>query len=100
VIAGIFFIAQYLQLVVGLSPLQAGLWTAPSSGEFIAGSILAPVVARRVRPAFVMAGGLALSAIGFGMLTQVSWPTESRLSRRSVDCSCLGGFAAAHAAPR
>ena len=32
VIAGIFlFIAQYLQLVLGLSPLVAGLWTLPSA---------------------------------------------------------------------
>ena len=29
------------------------------------------VLERRVRPAFVMAGGLTLSAAGFGMLTQV-----------------------------
>jgi MFS transporter, DHA2 family, multidrug resistance protein len=72
VIAGIFFfIAQYLQLVLGLSPLVAGLWTLPSAGGLVAGSMLAPLVARRVRPAFVMAGGLALSAVGFGMLTQV-----------------------------
>jgi DHA2 family multidrug resistance protein-like MFS transporter len=72
VIAGIFlFIAQYLQLVLGLSPLTAGLWTVPSAGGLIAGSMLAPLVVRRVRPAFVMAGGLALSAVGFGMLTLV-----------------------------
>jgi DHA2 family multidrug resistance protein-like MFS transporter len=72
VIAGIFFfIAQYLQLVLGLSPLVAGLWTVPSAGGLIAGSMLAPLVVRRIRPAFVMAGGLALSAVGFGMLTQV-----------------------------
>ena len=58
VIAGIFFfIAQYLQLVLGLSPLEAGLWTLPSAGRLIAGSLLAPLVARRVRPAFVMAAG-------------------------------------------
>jgi DHA2 family multidrug resistance protein-like MFS transporter len=72
VIAGIFFfIAQYLQLVLGLSPLVAGLWTLPSAGGLVAGSMLAPLVARRVHPAFVMAGGLALSAVGFGTLTQV-----------------------------
>jgi DHA2 family multidrug resistance protein-like MFS transporter len=73
VIAGIFlFLAQYLQLVLGLSPLQAGLWTVPSAGGLIAGSMLAPLIVRRVRPAFVMAGGLALSAVGFGMLIQVN----------------------------
>jgi MFS transporter, DHA2 family, multidrug resistance protein len=73
VIAGIFlFIAQYLQLALRLSPLVAGLWTVPSAGGLIAGSMLAPVLVRRVRPAFVMAGGLALSAVGFGMLAQVN----------------------------
>jgi DHA2 family multidrug resistance protein-like MFS transporter len=72
VIAGVFlFIAQYLQLVLGLSPLVAGLWTLPSAGGLIAGSMLAPLVARRIRPAFVMAAGLALSAVGFGMVAQV-----------------------------
>jgi DHA2 family multidrug resistance protein-like MFS transporter len=69
---GIFlFIAQYLQLVLGLSPLEAGLWTVPSAGGFIAGSMLAPAIVRRVRPAFVVAGGLALAAIGLSLLTQV-----------------------------
>jgi DHA2 family multidrug resistance protein-like MFS transporter len=65
------FIAQYLQLVLGLSPLRAGLWTLPSSGGLVVGSMLAPVVVRRVRPAFVIGAGLVLEAIGFGTLTQV-----------------------------
>jgi DHA2 family multidrug resistance protein-like MFS transporter len=72
VIAGtFFFVAQYLQLVLRLSLLEAGLWTLPSAGGLVAGSLLAPLVARRVRPAFVMAAGLTLSAAGFGMLTHV-----------------------------
>ena len=72
VIAGIFFfIAQYLQLVLGLSPLEAGLWTLPSAGGLVAGSMVAPLVARRVRPAFVMSASLALSAVGFGLVAQV-----------------------------
>ena len=66
-----FFTAQYLQLVLGLSPLRAGLWTVPPFVAFIVGSMLAPPVVRRFRPAFVMAGGLALAAVGFGMLTRV-----------------------------
>jgi MFS transporter, DHA2 family, multidrug resistance protein len=65
------FIAQYLQLVLGLSPLQAGLWTLPYSGGFIVGSLLTPIMVRRVRPAFVMAGGFVLAAAGFGLLTLV-----------------------------
>jgi MFS transporter, DHA2 family, multidrug resistance protein len=66
-----FFIFQYLQLVLGLSPLVAGLWTLPSFGSFIVGSMVAPVLARRVRPALVMAPGLAVGAVGLLLLTQV-----------------------------
>jgi DHA2 family multidrug resistance protein-like MFS transporter len=69
---GVFvFIAQYLQLVLGLSPLHAGLWTAPFAVAFILGSQLTPVIARRIRPTFVIAAGLAMAAVGFAMLTQV-----------------------------
>jgi MFS transporter, DHA2 family, multidrug resistance protein len=69
---GVFlFIAQYLQLVLGLSPLRAGLWTAPFAGAFIVGSMITPAIARRIRSGFVLAAGLALSTVGFGLLTQV-----------------------------
>jgi DHA2 family multidrug resistance protein-like MFS transporter len=72
VVFGMFlYIAQYLQLVLGLSPLQAGLWTLPSSVGVIAGSMLAPAIGRWVRPAFAVAGGLVFAALGFGILTQV-----------------------------
>ena len=67
----LLFIAQYLQLVLGLSPLQAGLWMLPSSAGFIIGSMLTPVLAPRVRPVVVMAGGLALAAAGFLLLAQL-----------------------------
>src|SRR5215218_10498283 len=65
------YIAQYLQLVLGLSPLAAGLWTLPSAGALVAGSMLTPVLTSRLRPAFAVAGGLALSAAGFAILTRV-----------------------------
>ena len=65
------YIAQYLQLVLGLSPLAAGLWMLPGSLGVIAGSMLAPTIVRRVHPAFVMGGGLALATLGFPVLTQV-----------------------------
>jgi DHA2 family multidrug resistance protein-like MFS transporter len=65
----LLFIAQYLQLVLGLSPLTAGLWMLPASGGFILGSMLTPVLARRIRPAFVMAAGLTLAAAGLGLFT-------------------------------
>ncbi len=67
----LLFIAQYLQLVLGLSPLAAGLWMLPSSAGFILGSLLTPVLVRRVRPAFVMAAGMMLAAFGLGLFTQL-----------------------------
>jgi DHA2 family multidrug resistance protein-like MFS transporter len=63
--------AQYLQLVLGLSPMKAGLWTLPSAGGFIAGSMTAPLIVRRVRPAFVMGACMAVSTVGFLLLAQV-----------------------------
>jgi DHA2 family multidrug resistance protein-like MFS transporter len=63
------FIAQYLQLVLGLSPLQAGLWTLPWSAGNIVGSYLTPILVRRFAPASVMAGGLIVAAAGFAVLT-------------------------------
>jgi DHA2 family multidrug resistance protein-like MFS transporter len=72
VVFGAFvFILQYLQLVVGLSPLEAGLWMVPSGLAFIAGGVLTPALVRRVRPGLVMAGGLAISTVGFGALALV-----------------------------
>jgi DHA2 family multidrug resistance protein-like MFS transporter len=65
------FIAQYLQLVLGLSPMRAGLWSVPFAAGFVVGSMLSPLLARRVRPAFLMAAGMIVAAAGFLLLTQV-----------------------------
>lgn len=73
------FIAQYLQLVEGLSPLKAGLWSLPSSVGFIAGSMAAPVIVRRMRPAYVVAASLVLAAVGFGVLSQVGASSDLAL---------------------
>ncbi|MGH3071666.1 MAG: MFS transporter [Gaiellaceae bacterium] len=69
--AAFLFIFQYLQLVLGKSPLVAALWAMPSFAAFIVGSMLAPPIVRRVRPAYVMSGGLAVAAIGYFLLVQV-----------------------------
>lgn len=65
------FIAQYLQLVLGLSPLQAGLWSLPSFVSFVAGSMIVPMLARRFPPATLICVGLVIMAVGFTVLTQV-----------------------------
>ncbi len=65
------FVAQYLQLVLGLSPLEAGLWSVPSAIAFTIGSNAAPRLLRYIRPSHLMAGGLIVAAVGLAMLTQV-----------------------------
>jgi MFS transporter, DHA2 family, multidrug resistance protein len=65
------FIAQYLQLVHGLSPFEAGLWTVPYAGAFVVGALMTPLFVRRIRPCFVMAAGLTLAGAGLALLTQV-----------------------------
>lgn len=75
VLSGVaLFIAQYMQLVLGLSPFVAGLWMLPSASALIVGSLLTPVIVRRMRPALVMGVGLVIAAIGAAVLTRVAGP--------------------------
>ncbi|ROP37264.1 MFS transporter [Saccharothrix texasensis] len=62
---------QYLQLVAGLSPLQTGLAILPAALILIVVATSSPIIARKVRPGYVIAAGLAIQVIGYGMLTQV-----------------------------
>ncbi|MFF3755439.1 MFS transporter [Streptomyces sp. NPDC002018] len=66
---------QYLQLVVGLSPLKTGLAILPAALALIVVATLSPVMARKVRPGYVIATGLAVQVIGYLMLTQVGTTT-------------------------
>ncbi|HKX74610.1 MAG TPA: MFS transporter, partial [Acidimicrobiia bacterium] len=65
------FVAQYLQLVLGLTPLQAGLWSLPSAAGFIVGSTAAPHFIHRLRPGVVLGVCLSLGAVGLLVLSQV-----------------------------
>jgi DHA2 family multidrug resistance protein-like MFS transporter len=70
--SGIFlFIAQYMQLVLGLSPLRAGLWMLPWTVGGMSASMFTPVIARNIRPSYVIGGGLTLSGLGMLVLTSV-----------------------------
>ena len=72
VVVGYFlFIAQYLQLVADLTPFQAGLLSLPSAIAFIVGSQAAPRIVQRVKPAYLISGGLAFGSFGLFLLTQV-----------------------------
>lgn len=62
------FVAQYLQLGLGLSPLWAGVWTVPSAAGLVAGSLLAPQLTRWLAARTVVAAGFAVAAAGFALV--------------------------------
>jgi MFS transporter, DHA2 family, multidrug resistance protein len=88
---GVFlFISQYLQLVLGLSPLEAGMWMLPWALAFVVGSTLTPRIVRRIRPIPIIAGGLAIAAVGFGLLIQIDASMSFLLLAAGLVVSSLG----------
>jgi DHA2 family multidrug resistance protein-like MFS transporter len=84
------FVAQYLQLVLGMTPLEAGLWTAPTGIAFAAGSVLTPLIVRRVKPVHVMTGGFLLVALGFALMTQIGTPGGFWMLMVGLIVFCIG----------
>jgi len=68
---GVFLlVSQYLQLVGGLSAAQAGFALVPQAIAVAIGSMIAPRLARRVRPEFVLGFGMLVAALGIVLFTQ------------------------------
>lgn len=65
------FISQHLQLVLGLSPLVAGLCTVPWALSFVVGSMCTPAIAQRLSAPQTMVAGLAVAALGFAGMALV-----------------------------
>ena len=65
---GFFLLPQYLQLVRGLTPLGAGLWTLPWGLAFVAGAAITPPLSRRMNHAHLVAGGLLVAGVGYLLL--------------------------------
>ncbi|MFJ6199907.1 MFS transporter [Micromonospora sp. NPDC092111] len=85
-----FFISQYLQLVLGLRPLAAGLWSLPSAGAAgVGAAVLAPMLAQRFKRAYVAAGGLLVATVGCVVFTQVG--DESGLAFIVVGQALMAG---------
>src|SRR2546428_1313211 len=67
-------ISQYLQLVLGLSPLQAGGLSVPASPLAIAGPMLSPLLAQRIGMRLCLAGLLGIARPVFPSRTLVRGP--------------------------
>jgi DHA2 family multidrug resistance protein-like MFS transporter len=90
VLGSFLFITQYLQLVLLMDPLKAGLWMAPSGIVFALGSMAAPLLVRRFKPSRVIAIGLLLSAVGFAALTQIAGAQTPWLLFAGMMAFCIG----------
>ncbi|MEU5700428.1 MFS transporter [Streptomyces aurantiacus] len=65
-----FFTTQYLQSVLGKSSMEAALWALlPTVLVGVAAPVAAQLVRRGVHRAYVVSGGFALAACGYGLLT-------------------------------
>jgi len=61
----LYFVAQHLQLIVGLSPLQAGLALVPGLLAMIVAGLAVVPIAKRMSARVVVPGALAFSVAGY-----------------------------------
>lgn len=67
---GVFMlVSQYLQLVAGLTALEAGVLLVPQAGAVVVGSLIAPRLTKRFRPEYVLGFGMLLAAAGILLFT-------------------------------
>ncbi|WP_378015107.1 MFS transporter [Actinoplanes siamensis] len=67
----ILFVYLYLQSVAGLSPSATALWLLPSTLTTVVVIQVAPLLVRRIRPAYAIGIGLVVQAVGYLLLTGV-----------------------------
>lgn len=61
----LYFVSQHLQLVIGLTPMMAGLALVPGMlAMIVAGLVIVPI-SRRVRPSVVVPAALVFSVVGY-----------------------------------
>ena len=67
-----FLLTQYLQFVLGYDALQAGVRIAPVAVMLGLGAPLSSALVRKIGTKLVVSAGLALVAVGLGLLTGLS----------------------------
>ncbi|MGW1674254.1 MFS transporter [Streptomyces sp. NPDC002324] len=71
----VFFLSQFLQLVQGRGPLEAGLAELPAAVGAVVAGLIAGTAARRFSVRSVVAGGLAAIGVALALLTLVDRTT-------------------------
>lgn len=67
-----FLLTQYLQFVLGYTALQAGVRIAPVAVMLGLGAPISSAIVRRIGTKWVVGVGLAMVAVGLGLLTHLS----------------------------
>jgi len=67
-VSSLFFLTQYLQLVLGISPMRAGLVLVPGLVLSVLAGLVAVRVSRHLSLATVIGGSLLVTASGFAVL--------------------------------
>jgi DHA2 family multidrug resistance protein-like MFS transporter len=70
--AVMLLVTQYFELVRDLSPVRAGLCMVPAAVLMTTSSLLAPRLARWIRSAYVIAGGLVVAVAGLLLISQAN----------------------------
>jgi len=90
----ILFLAQHLQLLEGLSPSESGVAMVPALIATVAAGLLVVPLVKKVRPGFVVAGGLFLSAGGYFLVAFGDHGNGPALLLAALLVLCLGVGAA------
>jgi EmrB/QacA subfamily drug resistance transporter len=76
-LGALFLLTQFLQFVLGLSPLQAGLRILPMAAVLVASAALSPLLARAVGVKFTVAAGLTAIAGALWQISAASTPATT-----------------------
>lgn len=71
----LFFVSQHLQLVIGQSPMQAGIALVPGLAVMVVAGMAVVVLVRWIRPSTIIVAALLLSAIGYAAVLLLASPS-------------------------
>ncbi len=71
----LFFVSQHLQLVIGKSPMQAGIALVPGLAVMVVAGMSVVLLVRWIRPASIIVAALLLSAMGYGLVLMLASPS-------------------------
>lgn len=69
-VGSMLFTSQYLQMVLGMQPFNAALWSLITGFAMTAGAVLAAVFQKAMRPSVVIGAGLLIGAAGLLLITR------------------------------